>query len=84
MKQLRDYGIYHLPGSQRSVYAVPLGGDTYLLCDCQFGSVLPPRFHIAADGKITNWFEDFPIWNVSDLIDNGETYQKEISRNSQV
>lgn len=77
MKQLRNYGIYRISGLQRSLYLVPNGVDTYFLYDCEFGSRIPPRFQIAACGRITNWFEDFPVWTVNDLIDTGETYGKQ-------
>ncbi len=76
MTQLRDYGIYHLPGIERSLYAVPAGYNTYFLYDCELGSRLPPRFQIAENGHISNWFKDFPVWTVDDLIDSGETYEK--------
>lgn len=75
MKQLRDYGIYNLPGAIRGLYLVQDEEDTYFLYDCQFGSRLPPRFRIASNGHIINWFDDFPVWNVDDLIDTGETYE---------
>ncbi len=76
MKQLRDYGIYNLPGLQRSLYLVPDEHGGYFLYDCELGSRLPPRFRIAGNGHIINWFKDFPVWTVNDLIDTGETYKK--------
>jgi hypothetical protein len=76
MKHLRDYGIYNIPGIERSLVLVPCGQNTYFLYDSEFGLRLPPRFHIAASGYINNWFEDFPVWTVNDLIDTGETYNE--------
>ncbi len=77
MRDLRDYGIYKIPGIERSLLLVPLGADGYCLYDVKFGARLPPRFRIAADGKISNWFDDFPVWTVDDLIDTGETSVKQ-------
>jgi hypothetical protein len=75
MKQLRDYGMYNLPGSLRALYLVPNGEDTYFLYDGEFGSRLPPRFRVTGDGHIINWFDDFPVWTIADLTDTGETYE---------
>lgn len=75
MEQLRDYGIYTLPGAQRSVYLVPSGYNSYFLYDCEFGVRLPPRYRVGDDGHIINWHNDFPVWTVQDLIDTGETYE---------
>ena len=75
MTQLRDFGIYYLPGSRRSLYLVPSGEKTYYLYDCEWGSRIPPRFQIAANGHIVNWFNDFPVWSVDDLIDSGKTLE---------
>lgn len=75
MNRLTDYRIYILPGSQRSLYLVSNEKEVYLLYDCEFGSRLPPRFRVAANGNISNWFDDFPIWTTADLIDTGEDYK---------
>ncbi len=75
MKQLRDYGIYNLPGIKRELYLVPSGKQTYFLYDCEFGSRLPPRFSVANNGCLINWFKDSTLWTVDDLIDTGETYK---------
>jgi hypothetical protein len=76
MKPLRQYGIYKIPGIERSLFLVSCGLNIYFLYDIEFGAQLPPRFHIAANGHINNWFEDFPVWTVDDLIDTGETYKE--------
>lgn len=76
MQHLRNYGIYKIPGIERRVFLVSCGVDEYFLYDCEFGGRLPPRFRIAANGEISNWFGDFPVWTVDDLIDTGETSMK--------
>lgn len=75
MKRLRNYGIYNLPSSQRSLVLISTGNDTFFLYDSEHGTRLPPRFSIADNGQIINWFKDFPVWTVDDLIDTGETYK---------
>jgi hypothetical protein len=37
---------------------------------------LPPRYKIEADGKLVNWFKDFPVFTVDNLIDTGKDYQQ--------
>ena len=76
MTQLRNFGIYHLPGIERGLYVVPVGRNTYFLYDSEYGTRLPPRFEVADNGHIINWFDDFPVWTVDDLIDSGKNYQK--------
>ena len=75
MIQLRHRGVYKLPGEQRKVIAFDVGQSSYYLYDYEFGTRLPPRFKIDADGRLINWFQDFPIWAIEDLIDTEETYQ---------
>jgi len=70
--KLRDRGIYQLPNNQRKVFAVAFG-DEYYLYDIEFAGELPPRYIIHIDGKLTNWFSDFPVWTIDDLVDTGET-----------
>ena len=76
MRKLREYGVYTLPGIERSLYLVTASGNTYFLYDCEFGARLPPRFQIAENGNLINWFNDFPVWTVDDLLETTDTYQE--------
>ncbi len=75
MIQLRNNGIYKLPNEQRTVYALALGNNEFFLYDCEYGTSLPPRFSVNADGTLINWFKDFPVWTVEDLTDTGENFR---------
>lgn len=76
--KLRNGGIYQLPNAQRSVFAMAIGDEFYLY-DTAFGARLPPRYIVHTDGKLINWFNDFPSWTIEDLVDTGETYGEKIS-----
>lgn len=73
MMQLRNKGIYRLPGQQRKIFALAFGEGEFRLYDCEFGMSLPPRFNITKEKNITNWFGVMPVFTVDDLIDTGET-----------
>lgn len=73
MRQLRAYGIYKLPGVSRPVFALPAGGG-YFLYDSPRGQVLPPRFEVSPDGRVTNWHGEELEMTVEELEDTGETY----------
>jgi len=76
--KLRNRGVYRLPHNQRKVFAVAFG-DEYYLYDVEFEGVLPPRYTVHIDGKLINWFGDFPVWTTSDLFDTGETQDHQAS-----
>ena len=71
--RLRNYGIYRLPNELRPVFAHTPNDTEFYLYDCRMGRRLPPRFIVQPDGKLINWFGDFPVWTVADLVDTGET-----------
>jgi len=75
MSRLRHKGVYKLPHGQREVFAVKVGGEEYFLYDADYGFRIPPRYKVNPDRRLTNWFDDFPVWKVEDLTDTGETYQ---------
>lgn len=73
LTRLRNFGIYKLPNEQRSVFAHTSNDHEFYLYDCRIGMRMPPRFIVQPDGKLINWFNDFPVWTVNDLVDTGET-----------
>jgi hypothetical protein len=79
MRHLRLYGIYTLPGVLRPVYPIPAGGKFYLY-DVKYGSSVPPRFVIEEDGRIVNWHGEQTSLTANDLIDTGESFKPEDSR----
>lgn len=75
MRRLRYYGIYKLPGVVRPVYPIP-AGDKFYLYDYKFGSSIPPRFMVEADGRVVNWHGDLMPLTIEDLVDTGESYDR--------
>lgn len=73
MVRLRHKGIYKLPNNQRDVIAFEIGDGKYALYDREYGVRLSPRYTVQSDGKLINWFADFPFWTVDELVDTGET-----------
>jgi hypothetical protein len=74
MTHLTNLRIYELPHGKRSLVAMSIGDGAYFLYDSEYGTGLPPRFKVDADGRLINWFGDFPIFSVDDLIDTGKNY----------
>jgi hypothetical protein len=76
MSRLKNLRIYDLPNGKRSLVALHDENSGYSLYDLEYGTRLPPRYSIEADGRLVNWFGDFPIFTVDDLIDTGKDYQQ--------
>jgi len=80
LTKLRHLGIYQPPHNQRRVFVLPVGDELHLF-DVEFGATIPSRYIVHADGKLTNWFGDFPVWTIDDLVDTGETQINDFAGN---
>lgn len=74
MAQTRNRRVYKLPGEQRKLFALALEKNEFYLYDFEFGARLPPRYIVSSNGVLTNWFDEFPVWTIEDLVDTGEEY----------
>jgi len=72
MTQLRNFGVYKVPGVEHRLFSILTENGTYLLYDSEIRG-LPPQFALQSNGLITYWFKGIPICTVEDLIDTGET-----------
>ena len=76
MIHLKNLRIYDLPNGKRKLVALHDENGQYSLYDLEHGTLLPPRYKVDADGRLINWYGDFPIFTVDNLVDTGEDYQQ--------